>query len=60
MMFFLRVDHHVIPTEFIILDMPHDEKLSIILGRPFLSTIGTTIDCVEGKIVLKIYDKDIV
>jgi hypothetical protein len=40
--------------------MPHDEKLSIILGRPFLSTIGTTIDCVEGKIVLQIYAKEIV
>jgi hypothetical protein len=57
---FLRIDHHVIPTDFIILDMSEDEKLSIILERPFLSTIGTTISCVEGKIVLKIYAKEIV
>jgi hypothetical protein len=34
----LRIDKHVISTDFIILDMPHDDKLSIILGRPFLST----------------------
>jgi hypothetical protein len=31
----LRIDKHVIATGFIILVMPHDDKLSIILGRPF-------------------------
>ena len=36
----LRLDGHVIPTDFVILDMPEDEKLSIILGRPFLNTTG--------------------
>ena len=36
----LRIDEHVIPTDFIILEMPEDENLSIILGRPFLSTTG--------------------
>jgi hypothetical protein len=56
---FLRIDHHVLNSLFLIY-MPDDEKLSIILGRPFLSTIGTTISCVEGKIVLKIYAKEIV
>ena len=36
----VRIDEHVmpIPTDFIILDIPEDDKLSIILGRPFLST----------------------
>jgi hypothetical protein len=31
----LGIDQDVIPTDFIILDMPHDYKLSIILGSPF-------------------------
>jgi hypothetical protein len=55
----LRIDKHVIPTDFIILDMPHDDKLSIILGRPFLSTAGDNVDCHGGKIVFNIYDDQI-
>jgi hypothetical protein len=51
----LRIDKPIIPTNFIILEMPEDEKLSIILGRPFLSTIGAFVDCAEGKIVFSIY-----
>ena len=33
----VRIDEHFtpIPTDFIILDIPKDDKLSIILGRPF-------------------------
>jgi hypothetical protein len=47
----LIIDKHVIPTDYIILDMPHDDKLSIILGRPFLSTTGANVDCHGAKIV---------
>jgi hypothetical protein len=47
----LRIDKHVIPIDFIILHMPHDDKLSIILGRRFLSTAGADVDCTGGKIV---------
>jgi hypothetical protein len=34
----LTIDKHVISTYFVILDMPHDDKLCIILGRPFICT----------------------
>ena len=44
----------------IILEMPEDEKLSIILGRPFRSTAGAEVDCVEGKIVFNVYDVEII
>ena len=56
----LHIDQHVIPTDFIILYMPHDDKLSIILGRPFLCTAGANVDCSNGKIVFNIYDDQIV
>ena len=56
----LRIDKHVIPTDFIILEMPEDEKLSIILGRPFLSTAGASVNCVEGKIIFNVYDDQII
>jgi hypothetical protein len=58
-MFFLKIDQHVIPTDFIILDMPHDDKLYIILRRSFLSTAGANVDCTGGKIVFNIYDDQI-
>jgi hypothetical protein len=45
----LRIDKLVIPTDFIIVDMPHDDKLSIILGRPFLSTAGANVECNGGR-----------
>jgi hypothetical protein len=55
----LRIDKYVIPIDFMILDMPHDDKLSIIIGRPFLSTAVTNVDCTGGKIVFNIYDNQI-
>src|SRR5215216_762551 len=32
-------------TDFVILEMPEDDNVSIILGRPFLNTAGVVIDC---------------
>jgi hypothetical protein len=40
--------------------MPEDEKLSIILGRPFLNTASVALDCAEGKVTFIIYDEEIV
>ena len=56
----LRIDEHVIPTDFIILEIMEDERLSIILGRPFLSIAGASVDCVEGKIIFNVYDAEII
>ena len=36
-------------TDFVILDIPEDDSMSIILGRPFLNTAGDVIDCNEGN-----------
>ena len=32
-------------TDFVILDIPEDDSMSIIIGRPFLNTAGAVIDC---------------
>ena len=40
--------------------MPEDDKLSVILGRPFLSTAGAYVDCAGGKITFRIYDEEII
>ena len=36
-------------TDFVILDIPEDDSMSIILGRPFLNTAGAVIDCNKGN-----------
>ena len=35
-------------TDFVILDIPEDDSMSIILGRPFLNTAGVVIDCTKA------------
>ncbi|KAI4997642.1 hypothetical protein ZWY2020_052984 [Hordeum vulgare] len=35
-------------TDFVILDIPEDDAMAVILGRPFLNTAGAVIDCNKG------------
>ena len=49
----------LIPTDFVILEMPEDDNLSIILGRPFLNTAGAVINCTESKVTFNGYRLDI-
>ena len=56
----LRLDGHVIPTDFVILDMPEDEKLSITLRRPFFNTACASLDCSKGKVTFGICLEEIV
>ena len=41
-------------TYFLILEMPEDENMTIILGRPFLNTPEAVIDCNKSKVTLHI------
>jgi hypothetical protein len=40
----VKVGHHFIPVDFLVLEMGEREKPPLILGRPFLMTVGATID----------------
>ena len=42
----------MILTDFVVLEMPEDDNMSIILGRPFLNNAGAVIDCNQGKSLL--------
>jgi hypothetical protein len=50
----VKVGHHFIPVDFVVLEMGEREKLSLILGRPFLKTVGATIDVGMGEIMFDI------
>ena len=41
-------------TDFVILEMPEDDNMSIILGRPFLNTAGAITDCNKSKVTFHI------
>jgi hypothetical protein len=47
----------LILTDFVVLEMPEDDNMSIILGRPFLNTAGAVIDCNQGKLLLMLMIK---
>jgi hypothetical protein len=46
----VKVGHHFIPVDFVVLKMGEREKPPLILGRPFLNTVGATIDVGKGEI----------
>jgi hypothetical protein len=45
----VKVGHHFIPADFVVLKMGEREKPPLILGRPFLKTVGATIDVGKGE-----------
>jgi hypothetical protein len=47
----VKVGHHFIPIDFVVLEMGEREKPPLILGRPFLKTVGATIDVGKGEIM---------
>jgi hypothetical protein len=46
----VKVGHHFIPIDFVVLEMGEREKPPLILGRPFLNTVGATIGVGKGEI----------
>src|SRR3954465_12618249 len=55
----VQVAHNcLILTDFVVLEMPEDDNMSIILGRPFRNTTGAVINCNQGKVTFNINDKE--
>ncbi|XP_058758985.1 uncharacterized protein LOC131632221 [Vicia villosa] len=55
----VKVDKFVFPVDFVILEMPEDEEIPLIMGRPFLETGRCMIDIENGTMTLKVYDEDL-
>ncbi|XP_022024553.1 uncharacterized protein LOC110924883 [Helianthus annuus] len=53
----VKVDRFVFTVDFVVLDMEADERVPIILGRPFLRTAKAIIDVFDGKISLRAGDE---
>jgi hypothetical protein len=46
----VKIRELFVPVDFVVLDMHPDSKVSLILGRPFLSTTNDHIDVGKGSI----------
>lgn len=55
----VKVDKCIFPKDFNLLDMKDDEEIPLILGRPFLTTIGVLIDVQQGKVTMRVKDEDV-
>lgn len=55
----VKIDKFVFLVHFVILQMPEDEEIPQILGRPFLETGRCMIDIKEGTMTFKVYDEEL-
>nr|ABA92211.1 hypothetical protein LOC_Os11g11840 [Oryza sativa Japonica Group] len=54
----VKIRDFFIPVDFVVLDMDTGKEKPLILGRPFLSTVGANIDVGTGSIRLHINGKE--
>ncbi|CAO2144278.1 unnamed protein product [Urochloa humidicola] len=47
----MMIENHLVPIDFVILDMGEGAKAPLILGRPFLKTAGAQINVGKGEIM---------
>ena len=54
----IKIGKFIFPMDFMVSDMEEDEKVPLILRRPFLATIRALIDVESGELTLRVeYDK---
>ncbi|GJW60659.1 DNA-directed DNA polymerase [Tanacetum coccineum] len=56
----VRIGKFIFPIDFIILDIPEDDDVPLILGRPFLSIAHSKIDVFKRKITLRVGEEKLV
>ncbi|XP_033133991.1 uncharacterized protein LOC108870445 [Brassica rapa] len=52
----VKVGNTSVPADFVVLELEEESKDPLILGRPFLCTVGASIDVRQGKIDLNLGD----
>ena len=53
------MDKFLFPAEFVILDVEEDDKVPIILGRPFLAIGKVQINVQEGELKLRVQEDEV-
>ncbi|XP_015944441.1 uncharacterized protein LOC107469577 [Arachis duranensis] len=53
----VKVGEFIFPADFVVLDMKKEANTLIILGRPFLATVGAIIDVQKRELVLRLHEE---
>jgi hypothetical protein len=53
----IKIEGIYILDDFVVVDIEEDDDVPIILGRPFLATVGALVDVKNGRIVFQVSDK---
>ncbi|XP_057772985.1 uncharacterized protein LOC130992391 [Salvia miltiorrhiza] len=53
----VKVGDFILPTDFVVLDIEDDNKIPLILGRPFLGTGRALIDVEKGELTLRVHNE---
>jgi len=53
----VKIEGMYTPTDFMVVDIEEDPDALILLGRPFLATVGVIIDVKNGRIVFQVSDE---
>ncbi|XP_015949453.1 uncharacterized protein LOC107474341 [Arachis duranensis] len=56
----VKVGEFIFPADFVVLDMEEEANTSIILGRPFLATVGAIIDVQKGELALRLHEEKMI
>ncbi|GKB80039.1 hypothetical protein Tco_0946934 [Tanacetum coccineum] len=56
----VRIDKFVFPIDFVIFEIPKDNDVPLILGRPFLSTAHVKIEVYKRKVTLRVEEEKLV
>jgi hypothetical protein len=54
----VKIREFLVPVDFVVLDMHPDSRVSLMLGRPFLSTANAHINVGRGEITFEINGKE--
>ena len=55
----MKVDKSIFQADFVILDMEEDDKVPIILGRPFLAMDKAQINVQEGELKMRVQGEEV-
>jgi hypothetical protein len=55
----VKVDKFIFPADFVVLDMDADERIPLILWRPFLATRRALIDAEQGEVMLRVQEEKV-
>ena len=53
----IKVGKFIFPIDFVVIDIEEDKQVSLLLGRPFLTTGAALIDVKKGELTLKVRDE---